>query len=104
MLEIYRIEIQGNDDIGYEANLSGIYQNKPYEVLEINKTHIVLKSTGYAENPGSRYSGLSAYYPPEITVYEITKRTSKTRFECKHAVSWQTGRGKNKHRVTMPTQ
>ncbi len=99
---ITRITLQGNPEIGYTAELSGIYQSQPYEVLQCTKNHLVLKSHGYSENPGSRYSGLMSYYPPEVFVYEIIERLSETRFKCQDLVSWEAGRGKNKTRVRLP--
>jgi len=44
------------------------------KVNEATRTAII-KSGGYSENPGSRYSGLKSYYPVERDVFEITPST-----------------------------
>ena len=99
----YFMRLQGNDEIGYDAEINGIYTGpKPLDVLKITKTHIVVKSAGYSENPGSRYSGLMAYYPPEITVYEIVERKDATGFRVEALLSWDVGRGKNAPKPKLP--
>ena len=87
----YIINLSGDDDTGYEADLLGIYQPKPAAVISWSLNHIAIKQAGYSENPGSRYSGLMSYYPPEITVYEIIERDG-LRLKVKGLTGWETRR------------
>ena len=41
------------------------------ELVAINAHSIVVRRKGYAENPGTRNSGLRSYYPAEIEVYRV---------------------------------
>ncbi len=100
-MKVY-ITLQGSPEAGYKAFLHGIFQSQLADVLQCTNSHIVLKSHGYSENPGSRNSGLMSYYPPEVDVYEIIERFSETRFRCKSLVGWKAGRGKNKECVHIP--
>lgn len=52
--------------------------------------NLVVAWNGYAENPGSRYSGLRAYYPAETTVYVYDHTDKYGRRHFKHLVGWQT--------------
>ena len=97
------ITLQGSPEAGYKAFLHGIFQSQLADVLQCTNSHIVLKSHGYSENPGSRNSGLMSYYPPEVDVYEIIEREAGRRFKCRGIVSWNAGRGKNKTSVVLPT-
>ena len=92
-----RVEIRKIGDSlggGLEADRLGYKSPERDKVLLMTETHIVIKSKGYAENPGSRNSGLKSYYPGEVMILEIVRRLSRERriFEVKEILSWSTAR------------
>ena len=79
------------------ADRIGLFQPKLDTVLAHNDEYLVLKSHGYSENPGSRYSGLMSYYPPETTVYRVVRTKdadSSTLLRCVPAINWSNARKK----------
>lgn len=43
------------------------------KLLAVNRNAITVKVGGWSENPGSRYSGLKAYYPAEVVTYLLAE-------------------------------
>ena len=99
---IHTIILMGSNEEGWKADLSGIHQSKLARVVQMSQTHIVLHQAGHSENPGSRYSGLNSYYPPNVTVYEIKERLSEREFRAVATISWDAGKGDNASRPYLP--
>jgi hypothetical protein len=49
---------------------------------------VVLKASGYSENPGSRFSGLKAYYPATFHVLKVVGRHESGMWEVQELASF----------------
>lgn len=90
-MTILRLVILADGKVESSPSLFG----RSETVISLTPTHIVTKRLGYSENPGSRYSGLMSYYPPEITVWEITDWLNPREIRVECVTSWDAGRKGN---------
>ena len=68
---------------------------KTYDDPSLNEEIVVVAWKGWGENPGSRYSGLHAYYPAETEVLVLDHVDNKGRKNFRTLTSWQTRPPKN---------
>lgn len=61
--------------------------------------YLIIKEHGYTSNPGSRYSGLTSYYPGDITVYRVLEAKGERTYRCEIVASWQNTREKAEERA-----
>jgi len=60
-----------------DVRLRGI-ATRGVTLVHADRRTVVVKTKGYAKNPGSRHSGPQTYYPPETIVYLVPERKTET--------------------------
>lgn len=66
----YRVRFNAERTEVTQTGISSAIPGNRAKVLGLTSTHVTLAFRGFSANPGSRYSGITEYYPAETVVME----------------------------------
>lgn len=83
-------------EVGEEVKLHGHIHGKATVLQHCKETKTVaIHFKGRGENPGSRYSGLFAYYPAHVVVYSYEPHDNFEALKLTSIIEWETSKKKS---------